>query len=111
MATKDEDNALFADLEKAHGAENVRRIQTICGMMVVKKPSRIDCRRAMQMGLSSQMHPGYGDAVEHLARAGIVHPTPEAFDVILEREPLLYLRLAPAMLDLAGLRSVEEGKG
>lgn len=111
MLSKEENDAKFADLGKAHGEDNVKRIDTASGMLVVSRPSRNECRRAAQMGLLAPSSPGYGDAIESLARACIKHPTPEVFDTMLDREPLLYLKLAPAMLELAGLRNAEEGKG
>ena len=98
---------VLASCEAKHGllGKAIERVDTIDGMIVVKKPDGIKVRKWQDQhkeDISS-------DALRQLARPCVVYPELSEFDNLVAERPVVMVSVATAVLKLAGLRLKELG--
>jgi hypothetical protein len=102
----------FEEIAAKHGGvERCRRVDTVMGTAVFRKPDRAEVRAAVSRGLLDPKMRDNLDAVEPICRTCVVHPPRQEFVTWCEEYPLTPIACVGAMLELAGLQVGEEGKG
>jgi hypothetical protein len=96
MLTKEE----IAALETEHKRIAVVRFSDADFCVVYKKPLRAQYKQFRSRVNNETLAP---DALEQLARQLVVHPSPEAFDALLEEWPAIPEGSSKALLRLMGM--------
>jgi hypothetical protein len=99
-----EEEAL-AQCEAKYGllGKNLERVDTIDGMVVVKKPDGIKVRKWQDQYKEDIT----ADALRQIARPCVVYPELSDFDALVTERPVVMVSVATAVLKLAGLRLKE----
>ena len=101
-----EEEAL-AQCEAKYGllGKSLERVDTIDGMVVVRKPDGIKVRKWQDQYKEDIS----ADALRQLARPCVVYPELSDFDTLVAERPVVMVAVATAVLKLAGLRLKELG--
>lgn len=102
---KEED--VLAQCEAKHGllGKAIERVDSIDGMVVVKKPDGIKVRKWQDQHTEDIS----SDALRQLARPCVIYPELAEFDAMVAERPVVMVSVATAVLKLAGLRLKELG--
>lgn len=95
------------ELEKLHKRIHVLDDTDGEWQVVFRKPNRAEYKR-FKTQINSAEHAS--DAAETLARQLVVHPSPEAFDALLDEFPGIPEAASKAFLRLAGAVAAFDGK-
>jgi len=101
------EEAKLAELEAEHGllGKSLARIDTIDGMIVVKRADGIKVRKWQDEHADNVT----SDALRQLARPCVVYPELGDFDAIAAERPIVIVNVATEVLRLAGLKLKEQG--
>jgi hypothetical protein len=102
------DQKQYDEIVSKHGGdENVKRVDTKAGTVVLRKPTRAEYKRFRSLFWDEKRR---SDAIEMLVRDCVAFPPKEAFAAMLEDRPGIADRCGNVALELAGIVGDDEGK-